>query len=65
MITGAGAVVLGAHLFCQAYYSLAMWGQTESRPARVGWFLVIWAIPVIGIGLAGARFSRATEGKVR
>jgi hypothetical protein len=65
MMSGAGAVVIGAHLFCQIFYSLAMWGQTESARMRVLWLLVIWALPVIGIGLAGARFSRATTGKVR
>jgi hypothetical protein len=60
----AGVVVIGAHLFCQIFYSMAMWSQTESPKMRTLWLLVIWAIPVIGIGLAGARFSRATTGKV-
>jgi hypothetical protein len=65
MISGAGAIVLGAHLFCQVFYSISMWGQTESPKMRAIWLLLIWGIPVIGIGVAGARFSRASTGKVR
>lgn len=61
----AGVVVIGVHMFCQLFYSIAMWGQTDSPLQRGGWLLFIWGVPVIGIGIAGARFSRAAEGKVR
>lgn len=50
--------VIGAHVFCQLYYSACMWHAVSAPRIRALWLAVIWLIPIFGIGLGGARFSR-------
>ncbi|MGZ3653767.1 MAG: hypothetical protein ACXVB9_02380 [Bdellovibrionota bacterium] len=65
MTSTAGFVVIGLHLFSQLLYTVCMWVEMSSWRPRALWLLLIWGVPVIGIGIAGARFSRALVGKAK
>ena len=61
----AAYFVIGLHLFSQLLYTACMLFETGSWRARARWLALIWLVPVIGIGIAGARFSRASLGRTR
>lgn len=51
-------LALGLHLFCQVIYTVMLFVAKLSRGRTLLWLLLIWCVPIVGIGVAGAKFSR-------
>jgi hypothetical protein len=50
--------VFAVHLFCQVVYSLFVIASADRAFIKFLWLLLIWGVPILGIGTAGARFAR-------
>ena len=54
-------IALGLHLICQVAYTCMMLTRPYPAWRRAFWLFVIWGVPILGIGLAGSRFTHLKD----